>query len=258
MREINAKLPPRCVADQRMLRAALIALLVPVTAFADWPIEIIKRPPTLPSGMLRLQVDASLRFVERGGGMMMDSERETDIGLAIGAGYGITDEFEIGAGYGFIADEGDFEGQLLLYGEYKFLDGTLDVAGTGGLVYDLGSENGALLLGAEVQYEIGDKFAIYTPGYQLGIGIFNDGDTPVSLALPVGVRVQFTPQVFGFAQTTIATIGIKDSGDESILDEVNLLVGAFYSVSNKLDLGAAISIPESEDIGFLFTLRVFL
>jgi hypothetical protein len=243
-----------------MLKAALLVLLIPMAAFAQeggWPIEIIKRPPTLPSGMLRLQLDASLRFVERGGGMMMDAETETDLGLTVGSGYGITNEFEIGAAYGFLADE-DVEGQLFLYGEYAFLSGTLDVAGTGGLVYDLGSENGALLLGAEVQFEIGDRFAIYTPGYQLGIGIFNDGDTPISLALPVGVRLQFTPQIFGFAQTTIATIGIKDSGDSSILDDVNLLVGAFYSISNKLDLGAAISIPESDDIGFLFTLRVFL
>jgi hypothetical protein len=242
-----------------MLRAALIALLLPITAFADdagWPIEIIKRPPTLPSGMLRLQLDASLRFVERGGGMMMDAETETDLGLAVGAGYGITNEFEIGAAYGFLAD--DVEGQLFLYGEYAFLSGMLDVAGTGGLVYDLGSENGGLLLGAEIQFELGDRFAIYTPGYQLGIGVFNDGDTPISLALPVGIRLQFTPQIFGFAQTTIATIGIKDSGDSSILDEVNLLVGAFYSISNKLDLGAALSIPDSDDIGFVFTLRVFL
>lgn len=244
-----------------MLRAALIALLLPVTALAQeggWPIEIIQRPPTLPSGMLRLQVDASLRFVERGGGMMMESETETDLGLAIGAGYGISNELELGAAYGFIADEGDLEGELFFYGEYKLLDGMVDVAGTGGLVYDLGSENGALLLGAEVQFEIGNRFAIYTPGYQLGIGIFNDGDTPISLALPVGIRLQFTPQIFGFAQTTVATIGIKDSGDSSLLDEVSLLVGAFYSVSNKLDLGAALSIPESDDIGFLFTLRVFL
>lgn len=243
-----------------MLRAALIALLLPLTAFAEdggWPIEIIKRPPTLPSGMLRLQLDASLRFFERGGGMMMQSETETDIGLAVGAGYGITNDFEIGAAYGFIADEGDLEGQLSVYGEYKFLDGTVDVAGTGGLVYDLASESGALLLGAEVQFEIGDRFAIYTPGYQLAIGIFNDGDTPISLALPVGIRVQFTPQIFGFAQTTVATIGIKDSGDSSLLDDVSLLVGAFYSVSNKLDLGAALSIPESDDIGFVFTLRLF-
>ena len=244
-----------------MLRAALIALLLPLAAFADeagWPIEIIQRPPTLPAGMLRLQLDASLRFVERGGAMMMESETETDIGLAIGAGYGISNELEIGAAYGFIADEGDLEGQLSLYAEYTFLSGTLDVAGTGGLVYDLGSENGALLLGAEAQFELGDRFAIYTPGYQLAIGVFNDGDTPISLALPVGIRLQLSPQIFGFAQTTVATIGIKDSGDSSLLDEVSLLVGAFYSVSNKLDLGAALSIPESDDIGFLFTLRVFL
>src|SRR5688572_7837329 len=206
--------------------------------------------------MLRLQGDLSLRFVDRGG--PNDDDTDTVIGLGISGGYGVTDELELGAGYGFrLSPDGDLEGPLLLYGEYKFLDGSVDVAGTGGIIYDLASESGGLLLGAELQFEIGDMFAIYSPGYQLFIGMFNDGDTPISIALPIGIRLQFTEQILGYAQVTLATIGIKDSGDSDITDEANLLVGMFYSVSNKLDLGAALAVPDSDDIGVILTARFF-
>ena len=61
--------------------------------------------------------------------------------------------------------------------------------------------------------------------------------------MKVGVGFQATPQIYAFASTTLAGFALSGGGSSVYIfsDFIPISVGAFYSASDKLDLGAEFS-----------------
>ena len=108
-------------------------------------------------------------------------------------------------------------------------------------------------------YDLAPKFAVFTGGNQLGLGLIRDMDgapTPITLAVPVGVEVQATPNVFAYAETTVATFGLSDADNLYISDITPAQIGAFFSPSNKLDVGVAATFFDLQHAGDLYAISV--
>jgi hypothetical protein len=75
--------------------------------------------------------------------------------------------------------------------------------------------------------------------YQLTIGVNNGG--AIALALPVGIGIQATPEVYLYAATTLANFKIIHSVNAFLFaDFIPLTLGGFYSLP-KIDIGAVFS-----------------
>ena len=219
------------------------ALLAPALAMAEvnQPQEIIDRPRTTPAG--QITVGGDLIFQKFGDA--------NGTALNVGGLYGVNDKLEVGAAYAFALDEFEIKGDICLHAAYGILtDGNLTVAADLGFGYNVLAEGlDPLTLGAEVQFKVNDKLAVYTPGGQLGITL--EGDVkPIALNLPVGVGYQATPQIWAFVDTSIGQIEIADS--ETVLfgaDVIPLGVGGFFSPSNAMDFGARIGFDDLKEAG---------
>jgi hypothetical protein len=210
------------------------------TALADgWPQEMISRPLTLGDGM----VDA---HVSLGAAHAADTTSE---GLTLGVGFGVNNKLDIGVDYGLGLNEFEAKGPLAARVGYRVLDGKLSAAGQGTFTYDLNSKAGDVGIGVAARFALAPQLAAYTPGNQLAIGVMrDDGGTgmspaePIVLRLPVGVAYQLSPNIYAFGETSIASISIANSKTQVIgSDAIPLIVGAFYSPSNTLDIGVALT-----------------
>jgi hypothetical protein len=154
-------------------------------------------------------------------------------------GYGINDDLELNfAAYTFTTASG--KGSIDAGVGYKLargaMGGKLEVIGRAQLGYSLASEGlNPFALGAHVQYNVTPKICLITPGGQLVIAV--DPDTAVSLALPVGVGFQATPELYVQLDTTLANIGISPSGSTFIgADSTPIAITATYNVMPPLDV----------------------
>lgn len=220
------------------------ALLAPALAMAEvnQPQEIIDRPRTTPAGQITVGGDIGyLKLGDLGDGTALN----------VGGLYGVNDKLEVGAAYSFALDEFEIKGDIGLHAAYGILtDGNLTVAADLGFGYNvLGEALDPLTLGAEVQFKVNDKLAVYSPGGQISIAL--EGDVkPIDLSLPVGVGYQATPQIWAFVDTSIGTIEIADS--ETVIfgsDVIPVGFGGFFSPSNAMDFGARVGFLDLKEAG---------
>lgn len=202
-------------------------------ADVNQPQEIIMRPLTTPGGQITVGGDVAILIIP---------DLDTGIGLGFSGRYGLDEKIEVGAGYGLaLAPEFDAKGDLFVAGAYNIMEGNLSVSADIQTGYDLFSETvDPLEIGARVRFRLNDQLAIQSGGGQLNIAL--DGDPkPITLDVPVGVAYQASPALYAFLNTNLASISISES--ETLVfgsDFIPLQVGAFFSPSNTMDVGASI------------------
>ncbi|MEO8844478.1 MAG: hypothetical protein ABI591_33265 [Kofleriaceae bacterium] len=256
----------------------------PAATDADWPLAINDRPLTLATGKFEIHGGIPFATTSTTNAMGMSSSSTSEL-LAVGATYGVAPKLEIGADYALrINPDASGKGFLDFHAGYMALhSGKLDIsllAGISMLFQDSVDATGmattntfaSLQLGAAVRYQLASKISIFTGnpgtpnglpgflsfvfppvGYQLSFGLNNSG--PAYLALPVGIGLQATPNIYAFAATNIATIKIANASNSVIFsDAIPLAVGGFYSMP-KLDLGVQIS-DDLKNAGDLYILQL--
>lgn len=215
------------------------------SAEVNQPQEITMRPLTTPGGQITVGGDLLL---------LMIPDADLIAGLGVGGSYGVDDKIEVGAAYGIgLAPEFEAKGALVLSGAYRVMDGNISLAPDVQLGYSLlGEDLTPIELGARFRFRVDDKLAINSGGSQLNITVAGEGDKPITLDLPVGVSYQVSPQIYAFLNTNIAQISIANSETGVFgADFIPLAVGAFFSPSNTLDVGAQIiwgDLKESSDV----------
>ncbi len=212
---------------------AIAATASIAAAEVNQPQEIIMRPMTTPAS--QITVGGSL------GILIAPDPIGTAMGLALGGSYGVSEKIEVGASYGFSLKEFEAKGNLNIEGAFNIMEGNLGVAANLTAGYSIvGEAINPLGLGARVRFRLNDKLAIQSPGSQLQIAL--DGDPkPITLGLPVGVAYQASPQLHAFLYTELANLSISNSSTVIFgADYVPVTVGAFFSPSNTLDVGASI------------------
>ena len=230
-----------------------------------WTTEIGTRPLVLDKGMLEIHGSLPIVEVSSPGVMGMAGTSATAEVLSVGGSYGAADKLEVGADYAFLLHpNGTAKGTLGLRGAYAvYKVGKLEVAVGASLAFNLNGVDAMgnsttdlfLQLGGWARYQLAPKISLFTgqpalpftlggfssflvppEAYQLQIGLNNS--QPVTLTIPVGVGLQATPNVYAFLATEFATFGFSNSNNAFIFsDYIPLAVGAFYSPSNKLDVG---------------------
>jgi hypothetical protein len=235
------------------------------SAPGGWPIEIIARPPTLAKSLLRFDVGLPISrlSVTPVGGMASSS---TNVGLQIGAGYGISDKLELGANYAIrLVDGFEAKGPLNIYGAFAIMNKPKMKGAIVGAFYDdFGSKVGGIRAGLAFQYNLSAKMAVYMPGTHLRAQFLSPDAVapavavnPIDFSLPAGFAFQASKNIYAFAQTTIAQIKIKDSANAFIFADITpLTVGAFYSMSNKMEFGAQFDAPDLGSVGDVFAFSV--
>jgi hypothetical protein len=243
----------------------------PPVELVGWSDAIIDRPLTMPKGKIGVYGDLDILRLSSSttvGGVSMTSVVTAE-GLGIGGGYGIDDKLEVGAEYSFSLNSFEIKGPLSLYGSYAvFQKGKLTIGASGALIIDLNggttvdpvtgasstNVNLALIAGVGARYKLTDKIAVYTGnpiapgilGSQIHIGLNNSG--AVGIDLPVGAAIQATPQLYAWVQTNLAHIKIANDSNSLIFsDFIPVEIGAlFAAVPHKVDVGAALDIPDLE------------
>jgi hypothetical protein len=228
-------------------------------AVVGWPQAIIARPLTLRAGLIGVQADLAVAQITG-----LDGGSTVGAGFGLSAGYGVTEQLAVGAAYAFALKEFEAKGPFSLTAAFRLADGHFKAAADGAFIYDLNGEVGAITAGLAAQLDLSDEVAIFTPGNQLVSAVIvpEGAATPVALNLPLGLGLQASPEIFAFAQSTIATVDLKDSVSTNIFsDAVNVQVGAFYSPTNELDIGATIVFPDvahaGDNAAIVLTGRVF-
>lgn len=225
-----------------LLPLALVLAPALASAEVNQPQEIVARPLTTPGGQITVGGDVGLLSLK-----LID--RTTSIGLGLSGAYGVSDDLEVGASYGFSLKEFEIKGDLNVNAAYSILKGNLSLAADVGFGYNVNGEAlDPLTLGAEVRFNVNDQLAIYSPGHQLSIGL--ESPNAMALGLPVAVGYQVNKQIFAHVDTSIGTIALKE-GDSAFIfaDYIPLQVGAFFSPSNTLDIGAAIDFLDLKHAG---------
>ena len=123
--------------------------------------------------------------------------------------------------------------------------------------FGVGSEEFAGLgLGLNLIYRITPQLAVYTDCAHLSFG-GADFPKPVSINLPIGFQFQANEKINAFLSTSIANIGLSPSGTVLIGRDVTPLnLGAWFSPSNMLDVGAMFSSFNLEDTADLYMISL--
>ena len=237
---------------------------------APWPVAIIERPLTLPPANVAVYGDLDLAGVSITIAGMTASN--TSEGLHAGFGYGISDKLTIGAEYAITLSSFEAKGPLTLYGEDGLMHTPkLYVAFSADLVVDFDSVDAmgnsatseTLQAGLGARYLVAPKIAIFTGtpygpgpvGQHLSIG-FQSG-APITLAIPAGVGLQATPQLFAWVSTVLADISISNSSTTIIFkDNIPFEIGALYSATKNIDVGAFLDFPDLEHAGDFYEVGV--
>jgi hypothetical protein len=189
-------------------------------------------------------------------------------------GYGITDDLEVQIPYAFATKEFEAKGSLNVDVGYKLLrgavDGKLEVIARARTGYNFLSESAnPLMIGAHVQYNITDTFAVisgFAGTQQLSIalsdgGVMN-GPKPIDFSLPISFGFQATPLVYLQLDTKIARFNISDSSSAYMFaDTTPAALTVVYNVVNALDVQAAIGTDLSnspgDNLSFLIGARYY-
>lgn len=221
---------------------------VDASAGGRWPRAVIARPLTLPKSLAQvgLAIGANNDFSALSG--------------TLNGGYGISDDLELRAFYGFGLKDFEAKGALDIELGYKLIrggmGGKLEVIARADTGYSfLGEALLPLNLGAHVQYNISDKLAVITPGRHIVISLEEIGEgeaaiRPIYFTLPVGVGYQATPELYVQVDTNIINLEIADSETTLIFaDRTPILVTGTYNAKPNLDVFAAIGTDITNEPG---------
>jgi hypothetical protein len=220
---------------------------------ANWPQAIADRPTTLNGGMVELRGDIAVFGFSTSG-----SSTDTFSLAGVGASFGISNGIEVGGDYAFqvspdVDAAGVFAGHLQLRLAHGGpLSASLGVAA----LYSHSADGIVLAGGLNVRYRLSPQISLYTMTSgvplcggclkvlgpvtgQFLIGIPNKGDTEVVLNLPVGLGIQASPEVYLYAETSLATFMLTPENTNIATggDYVGLNAGAWFAASKQLDLG---------------------
>ncbi len=223
---------------------------------SSWSTSIADRPLNLLAGMIRVQGDGLVLKVNVPAVPPATmSSSSTGAALIAGFGYGISNKLEVGGSYGISVKEFEAKGPLTAYGLFSIKnEEKLRISAGAALTVNLAADNALGLTGGlAAQYHLNNKMFVYMPPTHLAIGL--NPDTSLALNIPVGFGFQATPNIFASAETSLASIGISPSGSAFIFaDRTPLTVSAFYSPSNKMDLGVSIGASDIPHIADLFVI----
>jgi len=220
-----------------------------------WSDQLINNPQTLPKAGLGVFGDfeiANVSATDPTTGMSLGSATFELLGL--GAGYGVSDKLTVGATYaidihdpgGTFPSDDRWKGPLGLYGAFNVMNkDKLSVTAGADFAINLGNtDDKAIHAGLSAKYMLSPKLAVYTgnvlpigpAGQHLSIGLGTNG--PITFAIPVGVALQATPQVFGFLDTELASFSISNSANAFIFsDFIPVDAGVLFRAAKDLDLG---------------------
>lgn len=185
--------------------------------------------------------------------------------LAIGAGYGVTDQITAGLFWNIPLNSspgGAFPdaGNLDFYGGYQILRNDKMVLAAGAdldLVFTPNTTAALINLGATFRYNLTPMIALYTGdpiapaavGQQLSISTATKG--VIGLSIPVGVAVQPIPALFAWGQTTLFDFQFAPTGNTSVIfaDFIPLELGALYRVAPAIDVGGELAFSDLEHVG---------
>jgi hypothetical protein len=185
--------------------------------------------------------------------------------LAIGAGYGVTDQITAGLTWNIpinASPGGAFPdaGQLDFYGGYQILRNDKMVLAAGAdldLVFTPNTTAALINLGATFRYNLTPMIALYTGdpiapsavGQQLSISTASKG--VIGLTIPVGVAVQPIPALFAWGQTTLFDFQFAPTGNTDVIfaDFIPLEIGALYRVTPAIDVGGELAFSDLEHLG---------
>ncbi|MEM9192066.1 MAG: hypothetical protein AAGF12_23035 [Myxococcota bacterium] len=193
------------------------------------PLAQAERPLTLTEGTLRGDLDVGiLRLCVEGlGANVCDTAARIDAG----AGYGITDDLEVGVQvFGLqLAPDAEYNNAPILYGRFRFLDGPVEVGAEASVAFrDFDPFGVAIGAGVPVFVHLGDQFAIRT-GAGLTILAGDNIDTAVGLNIPVEFVASITPNIFASLRSGL-TIG--DLGDAGDTVAIPLALRAGYTIAD--------------------------
>jgi hypothetical protein len=176
--------------------AAVAALAAPSLAAAQrLPLDFSQRPLTLPARVLRLNGD----FTVQGVTVSVDtpagriSQSNTLVGLGLGGGYGLTDDFEVGATLAPLTLSPEFQyNSPSAYGLFRIARGPTEIGLFGGVTIPTQS-------GAPLVFTLGAPALIRTQNGRLDLGIYFDVNIPdiegVDPFTNTRIPVRFTQQL---------------------------------------------------------------
>jgi hypothetical protein len=222
---------------------------------AMWSDQLIAVPQTLPKsglGVIGTLEIANETATDPTTGMTLGSA--TFEILQLGAAYGISDKLTVGALYavdlhddgGTFPSDDRWKGPLDIFGAFNIMhkDKLSVTAGADFGINLANTDSKAIHAGLSAKYMVSNKLAVFTgnilpvgpAGQHLSIDLGTNG--PITFALPVGVGLQLTPQIFAFADTTLASFSISNSSNAFIFsDFIPLEAGALFRAAKDLDVG---------------------
>jgi hypothetical protein len=254
-----------------------LAVTAGTSAPGTWDSQLNNRPLVLDPGKLEVHGAIPVFTISvpefNMAGMEVGTTTDAFEALGVGATYGIMPKLEGGIDYVIpLHPDGSASGALGLRVAYAAMHtDKMDLALSGSLDFDFrGDSEVALELGAWFRYRINPTISLFTgnPGlpYQLGfLGAlgnisanqlvlgFNNSQ-PIALALPAGIGLQATPQIYVFGALNLADIYFSNgpkTADIIFADFIPIELGAFYSLNSTLDLGITFS-DDLEHAGDLY------
>ncbi len=219
---------------------------------AGWSDQLINNPQTLPKGAIGVGASFEILSLTFTDPVSMTSSTSTAEALFLAADYGVTDKIDVGLSYGLNVhnDAGTFQdfpkGPLDIHGAFNLIHKD-KLSVTAGADFDIdlnNTDSKAIHAGLSAKYLVAPKIAVYTgnpvplgpAGQHLSIDLGTNG--PITFAVPVGVALQATPQLFAFVDTTLASFSISNSSNAFIFsDFIPVDVGALFRAAKDLDVG---------------------
>lgn len=223
---------------------------------SGWPGAIADRPWNLNGGMLEVHGSMPIFAASSGGGGSSDTLVLAGGGLSVG----VSDQLEVGGDYAFeLSPSSDAAGVFAGHAMLRLVhDSQLDIALGGAAFYSHAADGFAIAAGAAIRYRLSRQLSIYTGtggvpicgtclqilGPVTGQALFlvpNSGDAEILLNVPVGLGFQASPNLYIFADTSIATLELSPRSDSvaEFSDYIGLHAGAWITASNKLEIGGS-------------------
>ena len=228
---------------------ASVAILCSSSVFAsDYPVEINKRPLTLPAGTWSA-------------GANLNANSGFDVlSLGLTGNYAVNDEIQVNVGYGMTLKEFALGEGLSLGMNYGMInDGPLRVAPsvTFPLNFGDGDTLSVINIGADSRFNLmDDRLALFFGHNLIGIGI--GGGSSYTIQLPVGVGYQVTSQINVRLDLLLATLA--EGANLTIADVTPVTLTGVYSLNNTMDVGVqanmnAQAIGDSLALNVMFAYR---
>ena len=196
------------------------------------PLRQADRPITLTEGTLR--ADADLLFI--------DGVGDLNVNLNVGAGFGISDDLEVGATVLPLAISPDFDyGNPSLYARFRFLPGDLEVGAEARVVLPVQE-------GSDFAVGVGLPVRFHADAIRIDTGAFVNltfaSDVVVGLGVPLELRFSLDENLY-FGGRTGFNIATFDAAGDSIFVPLGALAG--YTVAQGshplVDIEAGFTFP---------------